>query len=93
MEQGVLALVILMVGQGLAAFFGFGITVSTYVARRKFLLGSQILAVVVVIVLCVALVPQWGVVGAAVATSIGSVLVKALLWYRHRCNGLRVGIV
>ncbi|MDM0073091.1 oligosaccharide flippase family protein [Variovorax sp. J2P1-59] len=92
LADGINVLLVLLLGQGVGHLFGFGMTIATHEFDRKILLITQIVALSLSAALCLALIPQLGVMGAAISTSTGSVLVKIVLWICYRKRNINVGV-
>jgi O-antigen/teichoic acid export membrane protein len=89
------SVLVLLTGSLFSLFFGFGSTLLLYEGTRcrQLLLATLGAATLTSVAVGVALVPSWGVVGAALGTAIGLILQRALPYVYYRSRGIQVGLL
>ncbi len=89
------SVLVLLTGSLFSLFFGFGATLLLYEGTRcrQLLLATLVMSTLAAVAVGVALVPSWGLVGAAVGTAIGQVLQRALPYVYYRSRGIQVGLL
>ena len=92
-SEGYSVLLILLCGITISQVFGFGMTIYSYSNCKKRLIIYQFFTFFLTTLLCFILSKFYGIVGAALATAFGLVLIKVLIWFDFRKKGIQLGII
>lgn len=91
--EGYWALLVLLFGITVSQIFGFGMTIYTYTENKKKLIYYQLINFIIASTLCFILSNLYGIVGAAISTAFGLILIKVMIWQDFRKKGIRLGII
>lgn len=91
--EGYVSLLILMLGVSFSQVWGFGMTLASYTENKKVLLKYQSIVFCISALLCVLLAHLYGIIGAAISTSLGVNMIKALVWNYYRKQKIKLGII
>lgn len=91
-KEGVMCLVIILIGYAISQLFGFGFTVASYSEHKKNLIKWQLLILVFTIINSLILTYWLGIIGSAIAVSLSSILSKFIPWFYLKKSGLYVGV-
>jgi O-antigen/teichoic acid export membrane protein len=84
-RTGSQVLVILIAGQGLVLLFGPSTNLLKAAIESRYVAITYAIAAIVNLILNISLVPLFGLIGAATATAVASVLAQYLHFYRAQC--------
>ena len=86
--------IVLMAGLAMSLVFGLPMSVLTLSRHRLSVITAMGVAAVLTVVACLVLIPQLGILGAAIANAIGMVSSRAIAhWLLLRKHGFHVGIL
>lgn len=91
-KDGVICLLILLLGVLISNLFGFGITLASYSKYKNRLFMYQIVVLVFYVFSCYILSIHIGIIGAAISTALSLIIIKLLLWNFYRKKGIKVGV-
>lgn len=92
-QEGYFSLLILLFGVVLSQIFGFGMTIATYTEDKNKLLFFQIIVFLIISICCYFMSLKWGIVGAAISTAVGYILIKFILWLYYRSKNINIGLI
>lgn len=91
-NEGVICLIIILIGYTISQLFGFGFTVASYSKHKNNLIKWQFLILIFTIVNSFILTYVLGIIGSAVAVSLSNIISKFIPWFYLRKFGLYVGV-
>lgn len=92
-QDGYLSLLILLFGVVLSQIFGFGMTIAAYTEDKSKLLSFQIIVFLTISICCYFMSVKWGILGAAISTASGYILMKFILWLYYKRKSINVGLI
>lgn len=92
-QEGYFSLLILLFGVALSQIFGFGMTIAAYTEDKSKLLFFQVIVFIVISISCYFMSVNWGILGAAISTATGCILMKFILWLYYKRKNINVGLI
>lgn len=92
-QEGYFSLLILLFGVALSQIFGFGMTIAAYTEDKSKLLFFQVIVFIVISISCYFMSVNWGILGAAISTATGYILMKFILWLYYKRKNINVGLI
>ena len=92
-QEGYFSLLILLFGVAFSQIFGFGLTIAAYTEDKSKLLFFQVIVFIVISISCYFMSVNWGILGAAISTATGYILMKFILWLYYKRKNINVGLI